>query len=406
MTIRTRLKAGIGRDALSLLPFLTDDLQFVNEKSDFGKSVSGVITLEPNKTYFITGNIDLNGDRLVTGGIVTLLGTSSETSSITSTGLSDGVPLITSRYTIPMRFFTIKDVHTGFYIDDNSGANAPLAVDWLGVNFSNVDFAGEVGTVDNFIYDTGAFLNSQGLKVTGTIGTLGISNSLFSGDGTAKNIFELTSTASITRRFRTIYSSIIAFGSTVGYKIDASATIPVEGFILDTLNFSGGGTYIDGATSSDVESRWDECRGITNSASISNYYMNGNATATSVAATNTPYKVSGTTSSSSVTQKFTNTSNRSTYTGAIQRDFKVTAVLSVNSGNNHQVGIYIAKNGTVLPESEIYVTTNAGGRAEGGVAQVITELTQSDYIEVFVENGTATSDITVTELNVIVEALN
>ena len=70
------------------------------------------------------------------------------------------------------------------------------------------------------------------------------------------------------------------------------------------------------------------------------------------------------------------------------------------------VGLYIAKNGTLLTESETYITTNAGGRAEAGVCQVILEMVATDYIEIFVENSTSTSDVTVTDLNVIVEGLN
>lgn len=382
------------------------DVIFVNGLEDLPDPVSGVITLEAGKTYFITGNLDLNGSRLETGGVITLYGTSSETSSITSTGLADGTPLFTSRYTIPVRFITFKEVHTAIYIDDDSGANAPVAVDWLGVNFNNVTEIGEIGTVDNFIYNFGAFLNSQGLTFTGTIGTVGISNSLLQGDGTADSILEITSTATITRRFRVIYSSVIAYTDTTAITISSSATIPVEGFILDTVNFSGGSTYVSGITSGDNKSRWSECRGIDNSSALSNYYMTGNATATTITTTGTAVKVAGTTTSAAITQKFTNTDNRSTYTGAILRDFKVTVVLSANSGNNNEVGIYIAKNGTLITESEVYITTNAGGRAEGGVAQVIVTLDQDDYIEVFVENDTSTSDITVTELSVIVEALN
>ena len=378
----------------------------VNSKEDFGPSVGGVITLDSGTTYFLVSDIDLKGDRLETGGVVTLLGTSSETSSITSTGLASGVPLLTTRYTMPIRFITFKDVHTGIYIDDNSGANAPLAIDWFGVNFNNVTVVGEVGTVDNFIYDTGAFLNSQGLRFTGTVGTVAFSNSLFSGDGSAANILEITSTAVVTRRFRIIYSSIIAFTSTVGINASTSATIPVEGFILDTVNFSGGSTYVSGITFNDNKARWTECRGIENSAAISNYFMNGNTTATVVSATNVEYKAEGVTSSNSISQKFTNTSNRATYTGAISRDFKVTAVFSVTSGNGNQIGAYIAKNGVVEPSSEVYITTNASGKAEGGVCQVILKLEKNDYIEFFVENSSTTTNITVTELSVIVEALN
>lgn len=406
MSELSRLRAKLGIDALALLPYEGDGIQFVNEKKDFGPSVGGVITLEAGKTYYVIGDIDLQGDRLETGGVVTLLGTSSETASITSTGLADGTPLFTSRYTIPVRFITFKNVHTAIYIDDDSGANAPLAVDWLGVNFLNVTVIGEIGTVGNFIYDTGAFLGSQGLTFTGTVGTVGFANSLFQGDGTADSIIEITSTATFTRRFRIIYSSVVAFSSTVGITVSSSATIPVEGFILDTVNFSGGSTYVSGITSDDNKSRWSECRGIPNSSAISSYYMNGNATATVISAIGTAVKVAGTTTSAAITQKFTNTNNRSTYNGAILRDFKVTAVLSADSGNNNEVGIYIAKNGTLITESEVYITTNAGGRAEGGVAQTIVALTQDDYIEIFVENSTAIANITVSELSVIVEALN
>lgn len=406
MSELSRLRAKFGIDAKELLPFVSDEFIFVNEKSDLPAAVDGVITLQAGKTYYFLGDIDLQGDRLETGGVVTILGTSSETSSITSTGLGASTPLLTSHYIMPVRFITFKGVGTGIYIDDDGGANAPLAIDWLGVNFLNVDNVGEIGSVDNFIYDTGAFLSSQNLRFTGTIGTAALNNSLFSGDGSAKPILEIAATATITRRFRVIYSSIIAFGSTTGIVASTSATIPVEGFILDTVNFSGGSTYTSGVEFDDNKSRWSENRGVSNSAAISNYYMNGNATPTIISAIGTAVKVAGTTTSASITQKFTNTDNRATYNGAILRDFKVTVVLSAISGNNNEVGIYIAKNGTLVTESEVYITTNSGGRAEGGVAQTIVALNQDDYIEVFVENSTSDADITVSELSVVVEALN
>lgn len=390
---------------LSNLDSIGTDIIFVNSLADLPVAVSGVITLVAGKTYFFTADVDLVGDRLETGGVVCIIGTSSETASITSTGLTSGVPLLTSRYTIPVRFITFKDVHTGIYVDDNSGANAPVAIDWFGVNFLNVTVVGEVGTVDNFVYDTGAFLGSQGLTFSGTIGTVGLANSLFQGDGSTASIIEITAAAVITRRFRVIYSSVVAFALTTGITVSASATIPDEGFILDTLNFSGGSTYVVGILYSDNRARWTECRGINNSASLSQYYMTVNATATTIAAAATAVKVAGTTTSAAITQKFTNTSNRATYTGAISSEFKISAVFSANSGNNHEVGTYIAKNGTVLPESFILITTNAGGRAEAGVTQAIVTLVDTDYIEIFVTNESSIRDVTVTELNVIVEAL-
>lgn len=382
-------------------------LVFVHEKADLPTASSGIITLEAGVTYYFTGNVDLTGDRLEAGGVVAILGTSSETASITSTGLGSGVPLLTSRWTIPIRFITFKDVHTGFYIDDNSGAGAPLALDWLSVNFNNVTVVGEIGDIANFVYDTGAFLSSQGLTFTGDFDTVAMNNSLFLGDGSADNIISIESTAVVSRRFRMVYSSVIAFGSTIGINVSTSATIPTEGYILDTVNFSGGSTYTTGVVSGGDTSRWIECRGVRNSAAISSYYMNGNATATTIAVISTAVKVAGTTTSAAITQLFTNTTtNRATYDGSLQRDFKVSAVMSVESGNNNVVGLYIAKNGTLLTESETYITTNAGGRAEAGVCQVVTNMVAADYIEIFVENSTSTADVTVTDMNVIVEGLN
>jgi hypothetical protein len=143
--------------------------------------------------------------------------------------------------------------------------------------------------------------------------------------------------------------------------------------------------------------------GIINSRENSLYFMNGNATATVIAATGTAVKVAGTTTSGAVTSKFTNTNNRATYIGAIDRLFKLTATMSIESGNNHIIGVYVAKNGALINDSEVHITTNAGGRAEAAAVQASVQLEANDYLEIWVENDTAATDITVTNLNVIID---
>ena len=368
--------------------------------SDLPEAVSNVITLEDNVTYFIANTIDLLGDRLVGGANTTIIGGSSENSILTSTGLGVGVPLLSSIYTTPIRHISFNDVDTAISFDGSTNPNE-MALDWTGVNFVNVPNVGLVKDASNFIFDKGAFLNSKGLSFDGTIGTIGFGNSLFRGDGLAGDLLRIESTCTITRRFRIIYSSVIAFGSTTGLNVNVSATIPVEGYILDTINFSGGGTYLSGVAVTDNKSLFVNCKGIENSEEISQYYMNGNATATTIVSVGVSVKVAGTTTSSSVTQKFTNTDNRATYIGSLTRFFKVTATLSLESGNNNQVGVYIAKNGTLINESEVYGTTSGSGRAENIVVQTLVQLSENDYIEIFVENDSATNNITVTDLNVI-----
>ena len=385
------------------LPATVTEYVIVDSLEDFPDAVGGVITLAADTCYFIVKEIDLLGSRLVGGSNTTLLGTSSETSILTSTGLGAGIALFSTLYTTPIRHIAFKDVDTALNIQGTANS---AALDWTGVNFVNVPNVGVLDGGANFVMNTCALLNSQGLVFTGSWATIAINNSLLQGDGTAGNILELDASCVVTRRFRVIYSAVVAFGSSVGLDVDASATLPIEGFILDTVAFSGGGTYLGGLTGSSVYSLFSNCTGITNSYTVSNYYMNANATVTDIVTVSTPVKVAGTTTSNALTQKFTNTNNRATYTGGLTRIFNITAILSVTStSSNDQIGCYVAKNGTVIDSSEGYLTTNASNRAENITVQSVIELSTNDYIEIFVENATDSSDVTVTDMNVLIKSI-
>lgn len=377
------------------------DIVFVSSVSDLPTASGGVITLADNITYFFTTEVDLLGSRFVCGLNTTILGASSENCRIKSTGLT-GTALITSVYSLPIRNITIE-ADVALNLD---GDGTTTALDWFGVNFTDCATVGTIKDYSNFIMADSAFLNSGGLTFDGTIGTVGFSQCLFDVNGT-NTAFILPSTLTISRRFRIIYSSFVVTSGQTGINVNASATIPTEGYILDTVNFAGGGTYNTGVQYDDNKALFVNCKGINNSDSIANYYMSDNATVTNVITVATPLKIAGTTTANSINQKFTHTNNRATYTGAINRNFKVTATVSVTSTSaNDQIGFYIAKNGTVLNESEMYVTTNASARAESVTIQTITSLITNDYIETWVENDTDASDVTVTFLNVIIEPLN
>ena len=377
------------------------DIVFVSSVSDLPTASGGVITLADNITYFFTTTVDLLGSRFVCGVNTTILGASSENCRIKSTGLT-GTALITSVYSLPIRNITIE-ADVALNLD---GDGTTTALDWFGVNFTDCATVGTIKDYSNFIMADSAFINSGGLTFDGTIGTVGFSQCLFDVNGT-NTAFILPSTLTISRRFRIIYSSFVVGTGQTALNVNTSATIPTEGYILDTVNFAGGGTYNTGVQYDDNKALFVNCKGINNSDSIANYYMSDNATVTNVITVATPLKIAGTTTANSINQKFTHTDNRATYTGAINRNFKVTATVSVTSASaNDQIGFYIAKNGTVLTESEMYVTTNASARAESVTIQTITSLITNDYVETWVENDTDASDVTVTFLNVIIEPLN
>jgi len=154
-------------------------------------------------------------------------------------------------------------------------------------------------------------------------------------------------------------------------------------------------------TVADINSYVDE-----QSKGLAQYYMVGNSTATTISATSTFYKIAGTTSQGITPDNFTLADNKATFTGSASTNFKVTAVLSLTAGNNQDIDLRIAKNGTTQARSHQEVTTSGSGSAQNIVVKDIFTLTTNDYIELFVANNTSTTNITVIDLNVIIEKLH
>lgn len=388
---------------MSLIPVRTQFVDYIAGLEDFPEPVNGVITLVDNTTYWVLTDVDLLGNRLVSGQNTTIIGGSSENCFLRSTGLDANVALITSAWSIPMRSLAITH---GTALNLDASANANQAIDWFGVNFTNCATIGTIKGYNNFIASDCGFLNSSGLTFDGTIGTVGFSQCIFDAQA-GGTVITLPATLTLTRRFRIIYSAFVVLSGETGTNASTSATIPVEGYILDNVNFAGGGTYVTGVAFNDNKARWNENRGVTNSSETAVYTMNGNVTATAIASQGVAVKAAGTTVFDSVaSQKFTHTNNRATYVGAITRLFRVTGIVSLTAGNNNQIGVYVAKNGSTIASSETYLTANTAGRAENGVVQSIVSLAENEYIEIWVENDSAVTNITVSDLNVVVEALN
>ena len=385
-------------------------IEFIDKVEDFPEAVSGVITLLDNQTYFITTTVDLLGARLVAGVNTTIIGGSSENCILKSTGLSASTALLKSQYSLPMRNLTLTH---GTALDLNGSGTATAALDWFGVNFLDCNSSGGgsgVGTIQNysnFIMSDCALLNSSGMTFNGTIGTVGFVQCLFSGVA-AQTTLNFPSTLTITRRIRFTYSSFVAFGGGTAINVSTSAVIPVEGYILDTINFSGGATYTAGVQFNDNKALFTNCKGIGNSAEIGQCYYINNTTQNPIATTGVFEKILGTTTESSVNQKFNHTNNRLTYTGGITRSFRVTASCSAQAitTNNTTILVRAAKNGVTIAESESQATTSGTARNENFYSQAIVELATNDYLELWIANATNANNLLVTELNMIVEALN
>lgn len=380
----------------------TSNITVINNKHDLPRASSGVITIPRNYKMLVTNEVDLEGDRLVFDGDAALHGFSSETSKLLSTGLS-GNPMVTATNTLSVQNITFE--HDQQVLDIDCSGSTSANFDWKSVNFNDCPNIGTIANVDNFIYKDGALLSSANLNFDGTFNTIAFEGSLFINNGSGDTIV-FGSGATINRRFRTIYSVMVNTNTgTTLLNVPTGVTIPTQGYILDTVDFSGGGGYLEGYTSLDEETKFVNNTGIDNTRSNGIMYFSGtNTTVTTISSTGTYVKISGDTIPNGVNSKFSHSTNRLTYTGRVNDLFKVHVTLSATAGNNNDIkfGVYSSKLGAVADQSEVLFTTDGTGKAQNVSTQLVLRMEENDFIEIWCANDTSTTDITVERMNVSV----
>lgn len=367
-----------------------------------------VITLESNAVYYFSGVVDLLGCRLHCPGVTVIKGQDSETTRIKSTGLAAGQYLITGRDTLQFIDITIESDPTTYCFDlDGSAApsGAPVG-DWYGCNFSGGNI-GRIKNYDNMIILSSAwFPNGSGLLFEGSIGTVAFETSIFVQFAVGENAVEFASDYEATRRIRFNNSSMIIGPSSTGVDLPITATIPTEAYIFNLVNFSGGGTYLEGVQPTDTKSRVIESRGIENSANICQVSGQGNAVTTPVASANTDYEAITNATLQPVSERFELVGGTVlTYKGALTLPFQIAVNATIESGNNNQVKIKLYINGAPLTSAEGKVTTNGAGRGENMSFTLLTVLQPDDELTLYVENLSGANDILVEDINFIAHEL-
>jgi hypothetical protein len=131
-------------------------------------------------------------------------------------------------------------------------------------------------------------------------------------------------------------------------------------------------------------------------------YEIGNASATVITNTTSFFvaNLSGTTLSTSPHNFDSPSSGRLRYTGAADRFLHIACSISFTSASNNQV-IYIdlGKNGTVGGESEMRRRINTGTDVGSTALHWITQVSNNDYIELFVRNSTSATNVTIECIN-------
>jgi hypothetical protein len=125
-------------------------------------------------------------------------------------------------------------------------------------------------------------------------------------------------------------------------------------------------------------------------------YMQGNSTATVIASTATPVLVAGTWTVDLSTNATCTTAGRITYTGTTTQILTINAALSLDpaSGSNQNIQVYFYKNGSAIAGSRIESKISHGAHLAVPLVYQVSMAT-NDYIEIYVQNSTATNNITV-----------
>lgn len=372
--------------------------KFISALADLPAAISAVHTL-PAGSYFFTDNIDLLGGRLFLDGVVNIRGTSSETASITSTGLT-GAALITTTNTLPIADIALTAPAGATLISALAGS-ATDAIDWRAVNIINTPSIGTISGYSNCIFTDGLIGNSAGLTFDGAIGTIAFNT--YAMTFSAGTGITLPATLTVTRRFRIVYSSLIATGGITAINVNVAATIPDDSYILDTVNFSGGGTYTAGVQYNDNKARFVNNKGVTNSSTLGYMTMLGNGTATVIGGIATPAKMAGTFSLNAASERFVLVGNKLKYTGSPPLKVMITIVSSCTTTANNQVDLYAYKNAGQIAASIASSTATAAGRSENIKSGSVTTMVQNDEFDPWVANATAGNNITGVNCIMIIE---
>lgn len=376
-----------------MLRVARDNYVLVKSAADLPAPVAGVITLVTGIEYEINGTITLSNSINLNG--CTLKGDDSGNDKLIYTGAGS---MFTGNMTGNLRYLSMT-AGTGSVFGINAGATAQNMIVqncyFLGCN-SIGTIAGVGGTV--FFSTIAFFSNTNGVTFQNDNNVV-LNNTLW--DASNFNTYE-----SFVGTFNVIQ---LLGGDRLTTSANSATALNISG--ITSLNagtakmimFIGTGTYVTGT----FTNAWEvETTGIStqkDDVAGGNMYVT-TPTATTFSASSTPVKMLGTTTAAGLYRMTHPANNRLTYGGSKTRAFLVSGALSITQPNSNRFfSFYIAKNGVIIPESRQDIkVVNSTDQVSLPLSCRVT-LAPGDYIEVWVANQTATTNITVETLNLSIQ---
>lgn len=361
----------------------------VKSASDFPAASGGVITLVAGTFYEINGTITLS-DKIDLNGC-TIKGEDATNDKLVYTGSGE---MFTGSNTGNISYLMLV-ASTGKIFNISAGnANKNLLVqNCYIIGCNNV---GTIQSVGGTVYfaNVAFFSNTNGITFQDDNNVI-LNNMLW--DITNYNVYE-----KFIGSFNIIQiiggDRLVSSGNTAT-AVHITGITSLNAGSIKVVMFVGTGTFVTGSFSNAWEVETTGLNTEKDDVAAGNLYISS-ASTTTFNAINTPVKVKGTTTSASLFRVSSPSSNRLTYTGTKTKRFQVMCSLTATQpSSNKFFSFYIAKNGTILPESrqEVKIINSTD---QGPVTLSCTvPLSPNDYIELWVENETNTTDLTVQTMN-------
>ena len=376
-----------------MLRVARDNYVLVKSTADLPAPVAGVITLVAGIEYEINGTISLSSSINLNG--CTLKGDDSANDKLVYTGSG---ALFTGNKTGNIRYLTLTAASGSvFNIDALGTAQNMIVQNCFFLGSSSVGtIAGVGGTV--FFSTVAYFVNTNGITLQNDNNVV-MNNTLW--DASNSNTYEkFTGTFNV---IQILGGDRLTTSANSAKALDISGITSITAGSVKVVMFVGTGTYVVGT----FTNAWEvEATGLNtqkDEVAGGNMYLTV-PVATTFSASNTPTKVLGTTVSTNLFRVTNPSNNRLTYSGSKTRSFNVSCSMSITQpSSNRYFSFYIAKNGVIIPESrqdvKVVNSTDQVSLTLGCRAL----MAPGDYVEVWVENQSSTTSMTVQTLNLTLQ---
>ena len=370
-------------------------VNYIAQESDFDSQTASEITLGTNQAYIITADFSTAKNFIwETGSSWTSLSIDGPTVTFTGSG---------TMFTGTNESFFMHDAsidpgigNEAFALTDNTTHTAKLLL-----NTVQVESCLRWGTFEGAqIIEV---INSNSPDAVNGCVFVGTDGILFSFDK-----FALTSTSTSFKGIdlgsatATIleFSNLFFVAPAGAYGISgvtSSGNVPTGRLgMVNNSEFLGGMTDLENISVDDIRWNFRDNSPTRDTFSDAMLSLNNNATETVIASANTPVLVAGTWVVERSSQFTGTTGGRATYNG--ERDtvlpVDITTTISAASGTNKSIHVYLALNGTVIANSGKSNKVGSGDQKNTSVLWQL-ELSEGDYLEVWVENNSDTVNLIV-----------